>query len=107
MRLFLNSVPLSDKMYHGQICTGRYSFIKVETTVSAVLSGMGYASGHPVRWSIIVKICLFADVDVFTFCDKVDSYFIKWSVGDFHHSKRVILNLGLLSATKHAVCNIF
>ena len=25
---------------------------------------MGYAPGHPVRWSIIVKICLFPDVDV-------------------------------------------
>ena len=64
MRPFLNAVPLSDKMYHGHICTGRYSFIKVETIVSAVLSGMSYASGHPVRWSIIVKICLFPDVDV-------------------------------------------
>ena len=64
MRLFLNSVPLYDKMYHGHICTGRYSFIKVETIVSAVLSHMGYASGHPVRWSIIVKMCLFPDVDV-------------------------------------------
>ena len=64
MRLFLNSVMLCDKMYHGHICTGRYSFIKVETIVSAVLSGMEYASGHPVRWSIIVKKCLFPDVDV-------------------------------------------
>ena len=51
-------------MYHGHICTGRYSFIKVETIVSTVLSGMGYASGHPVRWSIIVEMCLFLDVDV-------------------------------------------
>ena len=60
----MNSVLLSDKMYHGHIRTGRYSFIKVETIVSAVLSGMGYASGHPVRWSILVKICLFPDIDV-------------------------------------------
>ena len=64
MRLFLNSVPLSDKMYCRHICTGRYSFIKVETIVSTVLSGIGYASGHPVRWSVIVKMCLFPDVDV-------------------------------------------
>ena len=64
MRLFLNSVLLSDKMYCGHICTGRYSFIKVETIVSAVLSGMGYASGHQVRSSVIVKMCLFPDVDV-------------------------------------------
>ena len=25
---------------------------------------MGNASGHPVKWSIMVKICLFPDVDV-------------------------------------------
>ena len=51
-------------MYHGHMCTGKYSFMKVETIVVAVLSGMGNASGHPVRWSIIVKMCLFPDVDV-------------------------------------------
>ena len=64
MRLFLNSVPLSDKMYCGHICTGKYSFLNVETIVSTVLSGIGNASGHPVRWSIIVKMCLLPDVDV-------------------------------------------
>ena len=45
------------------MCTGRYSF-NVETIISADLSGMGYASGHLVRWSIIVSMCLFPDVDV-------------------------------------------
>ena len=64
MRLFFNSIPLSDKMYCGHICTGKYSFINVETIVSMVLSGIGNAYGHPVRWSIIVKICLLPDVDV-------------------------------------------
>ena len=64
MRLFLNSVPLSDKMYNGHMCTGKYSFINVESIVSAVFSGIGNASGHPVRWSIIVKMCLWPDVDV-------------------------------------------
>ena len=64
MRLFLNSIPLSDKMYCGHICTAKYSFINVETIVSMVLSGIGDAPGHPVRWSIIVKICLLPDVDV-------------------------------------------
>ena len=29
--------------------TGKYSLINVETIVSADLSGMGNASGHPVR----------------------------------------------------------
>ena len=49
IRLFLNSVPLSDKMYHGHMCTGRYSLINLETIVSADLSGIGNASGHLVR----------------------------------------------------------
>ena len=45
-------------------CTGKYSFINVETIVSAVVSGIQNASGHPVRWSIIVKMYLLPDVDV-------------------------------------------
>ena len=51
-------------MYHGHMCTGKYSCIDVETIESAVLSGMGNVSGHPVRWSFIVKMCLLPDVDV-------------------------------------------
>ena len=62
MRLFLNSILLSDKMYHEHMCTGKYSFINVETIVFVVLPGIGNASGHPVRWSIIVKMCLLLDV---------------------------------------------
>ena len=46
---FFNSAPLSDKMYLGHMCTGRYSFMNVVSIVSADLSGIGYASGHPVR----------------------------------------------------------
>ena len=46
------------------MCTGRYWFKKVETIVSADLLGMGNASGHPVRWSIIMRMCLFPEVDV-------------------------------------------
>ena len=49
MRLILNSIPLSDRIYLGHMCPGRYSFMNVETIVSADLSGMGYDSGHPVR----------------------------------------------------------
>ena len=51
-------------MYHGHMCTGRYSLINVETIVSVDLSGIGNASGHPVRWSIIVKMCLLHHIDV-------------------------------------------
>ena len=40
MRLFLNSVPLSDRIYQGHVCTGNYSLIKVANIVSADLSGM-------------------------------------------------------------------
>ena len=64
IRLFLNSIPLSDNMYCGHMCTVKYSSINVETIVSADLSGIGNASDHPVRWSIIVKMCLLPDVDV-------------------------------------------
>ena len=46
---YLNFVPLSDKMYLGHTLTGRYSFMNVETMLSIVLSGIGNASGHPVR----------------------------------------------------------
>ena len=49
MRLFLNSVPLSDRIYQRHMCTGKYSLINVATIVSADLSGMGNASGHPVK----------------------------------------------------------
>ena len=62
--MFLNSVPLSNKMYLGHMCTGRYLLMKVETLVSADLSGIGNASCHPVKWSMMVRICLFPDVDV-------------------------------------------
>ena len=51
-------------MYYGHMCTGKYSFMNVETIMSVVLSGIGNASGHPARWSIIVKMCLLPDVDV-------------------------------------------
>ena len=49
MGLFLNSMPLLDRMYLGHMCTGKYWFIRVATMVSADLSGMGKASGQPVR----------------------------------------------------------
>ena len=49
MRLFLNSMWLSNRMYLGHMCTGKYWLIRVVTMVSEDLSGMGKASGHPVR----------------------------------------------------------
>ena len=38
--------------------------MKVETIVLADLSGIGNVSGHPFKWSIMVRVCLFPDVEV-------------------------------------------
>ena len=46
------------------MCTGKYSLMNVATIVSADLSGIGNASGYPVNWSIIVRMCLLSDVEV-------------------------------------------
>ena len=64
MRLFLNSVPLSDRMYLGHMCTGQYSLTNVAIIVSVDMSEIGNSSGHPVKWSIIVRMCLLPDVEV-------------------------------------------
>ena len=52
MRLSLNSVPLSDRMYLGHMCTGKYSLINMATIVSVDLSGIGNASGHQMIYLI-------------------------------------------------------
>ena len=71
MRLFLNSMPLSDRMYLGHMCTGKYTLIRVATRVSADLSGIGNAFGYPVRWSIMLRMCLLPDVEVLQLVTKV------------------------------------
>ena len=71
MRLFLNSVPLLDRIYQGHMCTSKYSLINVATIVSADLSGIGNASGHPVKWSIIVRMCLLPYVEVLQLVTKL------------------------------------
>ena len=38
--------------------------MKVETIVSADLSGIGNASDPPAKWSMMVRICLFPDAHV-------------------------------------------
>ena len=48
-------------MYLKHRCTGRYLLMKVDTIVSADLFSIRNASGHPVKWSIMVRICLFPD----------------------------------------------
>ena len=63
-RWFLNSMPLSDRIYLGHMWTGRYWLMKVDTILYADLSGVAKASGHPVRLSIIVRICLLPELEV-------------------------------------------
>ena len=64
MRLFLNSMPLSDRMNLGHMCTGKYWLIRVVTMVTADLLGMGKASSQPVRSLMIVNMCLLPEVEV-------------------------------------------
>ena len=107
MRLFLNSIPLSDKMYCGHMCIGKYSFINVETIVSVVLSNIGNVSGHPVRWFIIVKMCLLPDIDVsHSVMRSIAILSNGVSIWYFHHLQKVILNFGFLSFVKYAICNV-
>ena len=104
--LFLNSVPLSDKMYCGHMCTGRYSLINVETIVSVDLSGMGNASGHPVRWSIMVKMCLFPDVDVSHSVTRSIVILFNGLSGISIISKGYCWTIGFFSLAKYAVSNV-
>ena len=64
--------------------------MKVETIVLADLSGIWNAPGHPVKWSIMVRICLFPDVDVshsvtslLQFCQKVYQESLSFEGGNF------------------------
>ena len=107
MRLFLNLVPLSDKMYFGHMCTGRYLLMKVETIVSTDLSSIGNAPGHPVNWSRMVRICLFRELDVSHSLIRSIVILFERSFGNLHHLKLVILNFGLFPATWYAVGYIF
>ena len=69
----------------GHMCTGKYSLIIVETIVSADLSGIGNTSGHPVRWSTIVNMCLLPDVGVSHTVTRSIAILSKWSIWYFHH----------------------
>ena len=64
IRLFLNSVPLSDRMYLGYMWIGKYWLMMVETIVSTYLYGIGKGSSQPVRLSIMVRMCLFPELEV-------------------------------------------
>ena len=66
----MNSVPLSESMYLRHIWTGRYWFMNVDTMVSTDLLGMGKAYDHPVRKSIMVRMCLLPELEVSHFMTK-------------------------------------
>ena len=107
MRPFLNSVPLSDKMYCGHMCTDRYSLIKIETIVSADLSGMGNASSHLVKWPIIVRMCLFHDVEILHSVTKSIAILSNGLSGISIICNGLLLNFGFSPSAKNAVCNVF
>ena len=79
------------------MCTDRYLLIKVETIVSADLSGIGNASDHPVKLSMMVRMCLFPDVDVSHPVIKSIAILLNGSVRNLGHLKWIILNFGLFS----------
>ena len=87
--------------------TGKYSFINVETIVSVVLSGIGKALDHPVRRSIIVKMCLLPDVELPHSVMRLPSYFIQWPIWYFRHLQWAMLNFGFLPTAKCTIGNIF
>ena len=97
MRLFLNSVPLSDKMYLGHMCTGRYLLMNVDTIVSTDLSSIGNASGHRVKWSMIVSIFSFPDVEVSHLVTKSTAILLNSLYGISVHLKWIILNFSFFS----------
>ena len=106
IRLFLNSKPLSDRMYLGHMWTGKYWLMMVETVVYADSSAIRKASGQPVRWSIMVRMFLFPELEVSHSVTKSMTIFFKWSVWSLHHLKREGLDVGYLSAVKCAVNNV-
>ena len=76
--VFMNSVPLSDRMYLGHMWTGKYWLMKVETIVSADLSGIRKASRQPKK---VVNYCEYMFISrggCFTFSDQVHGNF--WMV---------------------------
>ena len=107
MRLFFNSILLSDNMYHGHMCTGKYSLINVETIVSADLSGIGNASGHLVRWSIMVKMCLLPEVNVSHSVTRSIAILSNGLSGISIICRGVSLNFGFLSLARYTICNVF
>ena len=64
--------------------------------VSADLPSIGNASGHPVKWSIIVRMC-FCQTWGFAFGDQIYGNLVKRTFWDFCHLERVSLNFWFLS----------
>ena len=55
--------------------------MKVDTWVSADLPVIGNASGHPVRWSIMVRICLLPGLEVLHLVTKSMAILLKGNTG--------------------------
>ena len=67
---------------------------------------MGNASGLPVRWSIIVKMCLFPDVDVLHSVTRL-IVILSNGLSGFLSFAKGNAKFGLLPVAKCAICNIF
>ena len=78
---FTFSVPLSVTKTRGQEYLGNISSINKCATVSAVLSGTGKASGHPLYQSTNATIYLFPERDVAYGPDKSKDNFWKEYAG--------------------------
>ena len=74
--------------------------------VSADLSGMGKASGQPVRWLIMVNICLLPKVEVSQSVTKSIAILSNGLSGISVICRRILLNFGFVSSARDAVSNI-
>ena len=80
--------------------------MKVDTLVLADLSGIGNASGHPVRWSMMVRMCLLPELEV---SHSVTKSIVILSKGHtrISHLELISLNFHFFSVTKDTLGNVF
>ena len=57
--------------------------MKMQTIVSAFLSVMGKASGHPVKWSVIMRMSWFPDMETLRSVTKYIAILLKGPSGMF------------------------
>ena len=80
--------------------------MNVDTMVSVDLFSMGKASSHPVRLSMMVRICLLPVVEVSHSVTK-STVILSSGCSSICHLQRVRLNLGLYPVTQCTVSYVF